>query len=129
MFWDSVINGMKVFFHWQTYVIAMVYLIISFFPIIVIMLTGNKSDNLVTKGGCIGMLIQPLFQALAVFISVCVLFPFMIGIQDAKAEWYLPWYLIVNAPGQIYTIFRKIERIYYVFNGGCCFGIIIKPGT
>lgn len=97
MFWDAVINGLKVLLHWQTYVIAIMYLIISFLPMIVVMFAGNKSDELMRKGGCLAMLIQPLFQALAVFISVCTLFPIMLG--GSEAAWPLPWMLMINVPG------------------------------
>jgi len=100
MFWEAVINGLKVLLHWQTYVIAIMYLIISFLPIIVVMLAGNKSDDRMTKGGCLAILIQPLFQSLGVFISVCTLFPIML-FGRSEAAWSLPWLLIVNIPGRI----------------------------
>lgn len=99
MFWEAVINGLKVLLHWQTYVIAIMYLIISFLPMIVTMLVGNKSDELIAKGGYLAMLIQPMFQALAVFISVCTLFPIIFG--QSEATWSCPWLLIINLPGKI----------------------------
>lgn len=102
MFWDAVINGLKVLLHWQTYVIAVMYFIISFLPMIVIMFAGNKSDELMTKGGCLSMLIQPLFQALAIFISVCTLFPIMFG--GSEAAWSLPWILMMNVPGRTFIL-------------------------
>lgn len=102
MFWEAVINGLKVLLHWQTYVIAIMYLIISFLPMIVVMFAGNKSDELelMTRGGCLAMLIQPLFQSLAVFISVCTLFPIML-FGRSEAAWSLPWMLIIHVPGRI----------------------------
>lgn len=48
------------------------------------------------------MLMQPLFQALAVFITVCTLFPIMLG--RPEAAWSFPWILIVNMPGRILII-------------------------
>lgn len=96
MFWDAVINGLKVLLHWQTYVVAVMFFIISFLPIIVLMFERNKSDALMTKGGCLAVLIQPFFQALAVFISVCILLPIMFG--ESKAAWSLPWMLMIDFP-------------------------------
>ena len=93
-------NGLKVLLHWQIYVIAIVYLIISYLPMIVVMFAGNKSDKLMMKGGCLAMLLQPLFQSLAVFISVCTLFPIML-FGRSEAAWSLPWMLIMNIPGRI----------------------------
>jgi hypothetical protein len=98
MFWGAVVNGLKVLLHWQTYVVAVMYIIISFLPVIALMVAGNKSDDLMAKGGCLVMLIQPLFQALAVLISVCTLFPIMLG--RSEAAWSLPWLLIMNEPGR-----------------------------
>jgi len=100
MFLEAVGNGLKVLLHWQTYVIAICYLIISFLPIIVVMSAGNKSDDFITRGGCLAMLIQPLFQSLAVFISVCILFPIIL-FGRSEAAWSLPWMLIINIPGRI----------------------------
>jgi hypothetical protein len=53
MFWQSVINGLGVLLHWQTYVVALIYLIISLLPFIVLMFSGDKADNLMIKGGCL----------------------------------------------------------------------------
>ena len=102
MFWPAVVNGLKVLLHWQTYLVALIYIVISFLPVIAIMFAGNRSDNLMAKGGCLVMLIQPLFQALAVFITVCTLFPIMLG--RVEAAWSFPWILIVNIPGRILII-------------------------
>lgn len=98
MLWDAVINGLKVLLHWQTYVVAIMYFIISFLPLIAIMFAGDKSDEFMGKGGCLVMLIQPFFQALAVLIAVCTLFPIMLG--GSEAAWSLPWMLTINAPGR-----------------------------
>jgi hypothetical protein len=102
MFWDAVVNGLKVLLHWQTYLLALIYIVISFLPVIAIMFAGNRSDNQMAKGGCLVMLIQPFFQALAVFITVCTLLPIMLGRDEAA--WSLPWILIVNIPGRILII-------------------------
>lgn len=102
MFWDAVVNGLKVLLHWQTYIVALIYIFISLLPFIMLAFAGNRSDNLMGKGGCLAMLIQPLFQALAVFIAVCTLFPIMIG--RTEAAWSFPWIMLVNFPGRILII-------------------------
>ncbi len=96
MFWQSVLNGLGVLLHWQTYVVALMYFVISFLPFIAIMFAGEKSEELMMKGGCLVMLIHPLFQALAVFVSVCTLFPIMLG--GTEAAWSLPWMLVITEP-------------------------------
>lgn len=102
MFWDAVANGLKVLLHWQTYLVGIIYIVISFLPFIAMAFAGNRSDNIMAKGGCLAMLIQPVFQALAVFISVCTLFPIMLG--RSEAAWSFPWMLLVSIPGRILII-------------------------
>ena len=98
MFWQSVINGLGILLHWQTYVVALMYLIISFLPFIVLMFAGDKADGMMEKGGCLLMLIQPVFQALAVFIGVATLYPLMMG--GTEAAWSLPWMMLFTEPGR-----------------------------
>lgn len=112
MFWDAVLDGLKVLVHWQVYPVALMYIIISFLPVIAIMFAENRSDNLMAKAGCLVMLIQPLFQALAVFIAVCTLFPIMLG--RSEAAWSFPWLLIVNIPGRILIVLAVILVISVV---------------
>ena len=96
MFWQSVLNGFGVFLHWQTYAVALMYFVVSFLPLIVFMLVGGR------YGGCLCMLILPLFQALAIYVSVCTLFPIMLG--GAQAAWTLPWMLLLTEPVQTLII-------------------------
>jgi len=97
----AVINGMKVLLHWQTYAIAIVYFVISFLPVIGDMLATTSDSYLrMTKGSLLAMLVQPFFQSLGVFISVCTLSPIILFGQS-EAAWSLPWWLIVNVPGRI----------------------------
>jgi len=102
MFWQSVLNGLSVLLHWQTYVVAIMYLVITFLPFIVLMLAGEKGYELMGKGGCLLTLVQSLLQALAVFVAVCTLFPIMIGGEEAA--WSLPWVVILNAPGRTFLL-------------------------
>lgn len=98
MFWQSVINGLGILLHWQTYVVALMYLIIGFLPSIVLMFVGDKADEMMVKGGCLLLLVQPLFQALAFFIGVATLYPLMMG--GAEAAWSLPWMMLFTEPGR-----------------------------
>lgn len=84
---------------WQTYVVAVMYLIIySFLPFVIFMFAGEKADDLMVAGGCLLMLIQSFLQALAVFIGVATLYPLMMG--GAKAAWALPWMMLLTEPGR-----------------------------
>jgi len=102
MFWDAVANGLKVLLHWQTYLVGIIYIVISFLPFIVMAFAGNRWDNIIDKGGCLTMLILHVLQVLAVFISVCTLFPIMLG--RSEAGWSIPWMLLVSIPGRILII-------------------------
>jgi hypothetical protein len=102
MFWQSVFSGLGVLLRWQAYVVALMYIVISFLPFIAIMPAGDRYDSFIEKGGCLLMLIQPFFQALAVFVSVCTLFPIMLG--RGAAAWSLPWILITAEPGKTLII-------------------------
>jgi len=96
MFWQSVFNGLSVLLHWQTYVVAFIYFIISFIPIAPIIIARNNAEMIIYKGRFLMMIFQPFFQALAVFISVCILFPIMLG--GVQAAWSLPWMVIFMEP-------------------------------
>jgi len=102
MFWHSVFNGLGILLHWQTYVVAVMYIIISFLPFAGLMLSEDKADGLMEKGGCLIMLIQPLFQVFAVFICVCTLFPLMMG--GTEAAWSLPWTMLYTNLGRTLMI-------------------------
>lgn len=95
MFWLSVVNGLKVFLHWETYVLGIAYLAISYLPLIPVMFSNNEG-RMIAKG-FLFMILQPIFTAVGTFVLVCSLFPIILGIGDG-ASWSMPWILIFRVP-------------------------------
>ena len=95
MFWASVGDGLKVLLHWETYVLGFIYLIIAFIPFYPMMF--GKQDDAISRGGCLAMLLQPVFMSLGAVIFIMSLFPIIIGVSS-DAAWSLPWLTIVHAP-------------------------------
>ena len=94
MFWESVIDGLKVYLHWETYVLGLIYLLIMYIPFYPLFF--GKGDA-VEKGGCLAMILQPFFQALGSIVYVVTLFPILLDLGD-NAAWPMPWLLIKEAP-------------------------------
>ncbi len=96
MFWLSVINGLKLFLHWETYVLGIAYLVISYLPFIPLMFSNNE-DTMFTKSGFLLMILQPVFMVFGIFVLVSSLFPIILGVGNG-ASWSLPWILMFRAP-------------------------------
>src|SRR3990172_4300664 len=101
MFWQAVLAGFRVLLHWEVYVVAFIYTAIVFSPVIAYLLAGKKGEDVADAGwyGCLMMLVQPVLQAIAVFVSVVTLFPLMMG--RTEAAWAQPWIMIANVPGTV----------------------------
>lgn len=94
MFWSSIIGGLKVLTFWEVYLAAIIFTIISVGPMVIIGLIGEKNKAV----GCLGgMLIAPVFQALATLIFVFTLFPIILGFAE-DAAWSFPWKVLLLSP-------------------------------
>lgn len=94
MFWSSIIGGLKVLTFWEVYVAALIFTIISVGPMMIFGFIGEKNEAV----GCLGgMLIAPVFQALATLIFVFTLFPILLGFGE-EAAWSFPWKILFSAP-------------------------------
>jgi len=94
MFWSSIIGGLKVLTFWEVYVAALIFTVISIGPMMIFGLIGQKNEAI----GCLGgMLIAPVFQALATLIFVFTLFPILLGLGE-DAAWSFPWKLLFSSP-------------------------------
>ena len=94
MFWSSIIGGLKVLTFWEVYVAGLIYTIISVGPMMIFGLIGEKNEAV----GCLGgMLIAPVFQALATLIFVFTLFPILLGFGE-DAAWSFPWKILFLSP-------------------------------
>ena len=114
MFWSSIIGGLKVLTFWEVYLAAIIFTIISVGPMVIIGLIGEKNKAV----GCLGgMLIAPVFQALATLIFVFTLFPIILGFAE-DAAWSFPWKVLLVIVIVLIIIFERI----------ICLNIIIKAG-
>ena len=94
MFWESVLDGLRVLLHWETYVLGLIYIFIMYIPFYPLLF--GKGDA-AEKGGCLAMILQPFFVALGSIVFVLTLFPIILGLGE-EAVWSAPWLLIVDAP-------------------------------
>ncbi|MBN2124869.1 MAG: hypothetical protein JW821_11290 [Deltaproteobacteria bacterium] len=94
MFWTSIIGGLKVLTFWEVYAAAFIFTVISVGPMFIFGLIGQKNEAV----GCLGgMLIAPIFQALATIIFVFTLFPILLGFAE-DAAWSFPWKILFSSP-------------------------------
>jgi len=105
MFWASVLDGLKVLLHWETYVLGLIYLLIMYIPFYPLMF--GKGDAL-AKRGCLAMILKPFFQALGSIVYVLTLFPIILGLGE-KAVWSTPWLLIIDAP--LFILFMMVVMV------------------
>ena len=108
MFWSAIIGGLKVLTFWEVYVVALIFTVISIGPMFILGLIGEKNEAV----GCLGgMLITPVFQALATIIFVFTLFPILLGFAGnaawsawlfpwkiGNAAWLFPWKILLSSP-------------------------------
>ena len=99
MFWQSVIGGLKCLTFWQTYVAGLMYLAVVLLPMALFgkfMERGGKAE---AAGGCLGILLMPVFQIFGIYIFVLTLAPIILGVADhPQALWAFPWQLAVTSP-------------------------------
>ena len=93
MFLESVLNGLSVLSYWQIYLAGIIYSIVILLPLFLIGLGMSKFEPL----GCITILIDHFFRALATLIFIFTLFPIILGLAD-KAAWSFPWIILINDP-------------------------------
>jgi hypothetical protein len=90
MFWSAIIGGLKVLTFWEVYIAALIFTVVSIGTMFILGLIGEKDEAV----GCLGgMLITPIFQALATIIFVFTLFPILLGFAGniAWSSCFFPW--------------------------------------
>lgn len=97
MFWQSVVTGLSVLTHWQTYVAGLLFIILCMAPLICIGLLAAGTGRPVGQLGCLYMLVMPIFQVYAMVVFVLTMSPIVLGLSN-EAAWAFPWLLTVNAP-------------------------------
>lgn len=97
MFWDSVITGLSVLLHWQTYVAAGLFLVISMLPMLLVGAIAMRSEHAGMLAGFLSIFVNPFFQAFALVVFVLTLSPILLGLSN-DAAWLFPWAVAVQAP-------------------------------
>jgi len=98
MFLKALVLGFGMYAHWETYAVSLIYIVVCFIPLIPLFISSEKADALVERTGCLFLILQSLFQSLAVFISISILFPLLIG--RSSAGWTIPWMFLYQTPLQ-----------------------------
>jgi len=73
MFWDAVASGLGTLAHWQTYAAALLFLLLSVGPIMLIGLAMLSSGRAAAAIGCLSMLVVPFLQTFALVVFVLTL--------------------------------------------------------
>ncbi|MGB5159399.1 hypothetical protein [Desulfobacterium sp. N47] len=110
MFWSAIIGGLKVLTFWEVYVAALIFTVISIGPMFFFGLIGEKNEAV----GCLGgMLIAPVFQALATIIFVFTLFPILLWFAGnaAWSAWLFPWKILLSSPWPMIKVSFMILRV------------------
>ena len=103
MFWDSVIEGLKVLTFWETYVAGLEYLAIFFVPMIIVGMIMEKNEGAGALAGCLSMLLMPVVQVAAMTVMILTLAPIIFGFGE-DAAWSFPWQLMTMAPGAFFKL-------------------------
>ena len=112
MFWSSVLGGLNVFLHWETYVVWLGFLIVRLMPFGMTILRKNDPEKGDKKFG-LGIL-PNTFHAFAMICFITILLPIILGIGD-DASWTMPWLLATISPILFLKIlFMVVMALYFI---------------
>lgn len=93
MFWESVGHGLKVFVHWEVWVVVGAYMI----AMLTITMTGGFLVG--KERPALGMawmfILAPLLQILATYVAIMILAPILFSLGDS-ASWGFPWLVLTE---------------------------------
>lgn len=92
MFWESVMGGLGMLTHWETYVAVAEALLITWSGPMVIMGISAFAGRAAGLMGCFTMILIPLLQTFGVMVLVVTLSPLILQFND-HAAWAMPWQL------------------------------------
>jgi hypothetical protein len=113
MFWDSVYSALNVMTHWETYLIVSLYLFLMITPTVLLFLILEKRHALTARN--FKMLFLPLLEALAVALSMLMLFPIILGLGDS-ASWGFPLKVMILSPGGFLGLLGTLVILAYVID-------------
>lgn len=98
MFWESVLDGFKLFIHWETYAAGILFAGLVAIPNVL-------SAFVLERGGAVGCLtvlvIDPVLRAFPTLIFVFTMFPILLGLSD-DAAWAFPWLFLYHEPWEMF---------------------------
>ncbi len=101
VFWESVLDGFRLFTHWETYAAGILFAGLVAIPNVL-------SAFVLARGGAVGCLtvlvIDPVLRAFPTLIFVFTMLPILIGISD-DAAWTFPWLFLYHEP---WAMFKAI---------------------
>jgi hypothetical protein len=107
MFWEAIASGLNTLTYWQTYVSALLFLLLSIGPLILISITMSSAGTAAGAVGCSSMLVIPFLQTFALVIFVLTLAPIMLGLSSSAA-WSFPWMLVLEEPWFMTKVVGKL---------------------
>jgi hypothetical protein len=122
MFWHSVVGGLAVLLHWQTWVGMLIYGALVLIPI---GLVGAASERDM-RAGCIGMLLLPFTQVFASIAVLWILLPITLGIGN-DALWGMPFQIALQNPwwmlkiSVVLTVIAALAGVIPIIGGTATF--------
>lgn len=95
MFWQAVLDGLRVLFHWESLAAAILFGGLMLLPLIAVGLMMSKYPAV----GCLSSIVLlPVAQIFATLVVTWTLSPLIFGLGQ-EAAWSLPWRVLANNPG------------------------------
>lgn len=113
MFWDAVYSALHVMTHWETYLVVSLYLFLMLAPTVILFLILEKRHALSARN--FKKLFLPFLEAVAVALSVLVLFPIILGIGDS-VSWGFPLKVMLLSPGGFLGLLGTLVILAYVID-------------
>ena len=98
------IANFHVFSHWETYVVACMYVVVSFTPVVTGTIMEDRFPNIFGGTAALAAFILMIVVQLVAYPAMLfILSPIIFGISN-DAHWNLPWLLISLEPGLYFQL-------------------------
>lgn len=95
---EALLQGLKVFTYWETYVAALLYVAILAAVIVpTIVIPTYRNDEISGPVGCLAMVLLPAANVLGIAVFVLTMSPILLQLSS-DAAWSYPWDLVEAAP-------------------------------
>lgn len=107
MFWEAVLNGFRVFTHWELYAAGMAYVALWLAAPGLQYLITSRWERAAGPSGCLMLFVSAALQTLAMIAFVMVLSPIILGFTH-DAAWSLPWQMASHSPWGLFKLVLKL---------------------